>query len=374
MSPELIFTPSDFVAVFNQTLETAYPSVVIEGELSSFRIAKNRWVYFDLKDQDSSVSFFGSIYQLPGPLEDGLLVRVQGVPRLHQRFGFTINFSSISPVGEGSLKKAELLLMRKLTAEGLFAPERKRPLPAMPERVGLVTATGSAASADFIKILNQRWGGVEVLMASSSVQGGQAPIQLVAAVELLNRSSSLPEVIIITRGGGSAEDLSAFNDERVVRAIAASRVPTLVAIGHETDESLAELAADARAPTPSAAAALLVPDKVHELVFLQNQKANLSREVQGVYAAAADQLKQLKAGLKTQLTNLFKQAAEDLVAQRRLLATLDPKAALRRGYALVQKNGRYVKSAEGIKKGDHLDLRLSDATIRSMVEQVTKNA
>src|SRR5581483_12363015 len=157
MPTEIIFTPADFIAALNQTLEFAYPSVVIEGELSNFRVSKNRWVYFDLKDELASVPLFGTVYSLPGPLEDGLTIRVVGMPRMHPRFGFSVNFQSILPVGEGSLKKAADLLLQKLSAEGLFEPERKRPLPQIPETIGLVTAAGSAAAADFEKILNERW-------------------------------------------------------------------------------------------------------------------------------------------------------------------------------------------------------------------------
>src|SRR3989344_743219 len=155
-------SPSEFVAIFNQTLETAWPVVVIEGELSDFRISKNKWVYFDLKDEQASVHFFGSVYNLPGPLEDGLTVRVIGAPRLHPRFGFTVNVQFMVPIGAGSLRKAFELLRRKLEAEGLFAPERKRPLPPIPETVGLITSAASAAYSDFIKNLNDRWMGVEI--------------------------------------------------------------------------------------------------------------------------------------------------------------------------------------------------------------------
>ena len=151
---EIVFTPTDFVAVFNQTLELAYPVVAIEGELANFRVSRNRWVYFDIKDELASVKFFGSTYLLPGPLEDGLKLRVVGSPRLHPQFGFSITFQSIQPVGEGAIKKAADLVRAKLETEGLFAPQRKRPLPEIPRRVGLITAAASAACADFIKILN----------------------------------------------------------------------------------------------------------------------------------------------------------------------------------------------------------------------------
>ena len=143
--PEIIYSPTDFVAVINQTLEYAYPRVTIEGELANFRVSKNRWVYFDLKDENANVSFFGTIYQLPGPLEDGLMVRAIGLPRLHPRFGFSVTLESLVPVGEGALKKASDLLHKKLEKEGLFAPERKRSLPLTPQRIGLITAAKSAA-------------------------------------------------------------------------------------------------------------------------------------------------------------------------------------------------------------------------------------
>jgi exodeoxyribonuclease VII large subunit len=229
----LILSPSEFVALLNQTLEAAYSLVIIEGELSEFRVSKSRWVYFNLKDDQSSVKFFGTVYNLPGPLEDGLNVQVIGSPRLHPRFGFSVNIQSITPVGEGSIKKAADLLHAKLEAEGLFAPERKRPLPLVPQTIGLITAAGSAGYSDFIKILNERWGGVQISLADVYVQGQQAPPQIVRAIEYFNELPVLPEVLVITRGGGSLEDLASFNDERVIRAVAASRIPTLVAVGHE---------------------------------------------------------------------------------------------------------------------------------------------
>ena len=266
------FTVSDFVAVFNQTIEYAYPTVTITGELANFRVSKGKWVYFDLKDDTSSVRFFGTVYMLPGPLEDGMLLQVDGVPRLHPTFGFSITAQSLKPVGEGSLKKAAALLEAKLTKEGLFSDERKRAIPYPPKRIGLIASGESAAYADFMKILTGRWGGIEIVHVDSQVQGAAAPAQIIRALDLLNAHGEELEAIVITRGGGSADDLQAFNVEQVVRAVAASRVPTLVAIGHEVDTSLAERAADRRASTPSNAAELLVPDR--QAVIMQ-QSAQL---------------------------------------------------------------------------------------------------
>lgn len=371
---DLVLTPTDFVAFLNQTLEYAYPEVTIEGELSNFKIAKNRWVYFDLKDELSSVSFFGVVTSLPGPLQDGLKVRVIGAPRMHQKFGFSVNFRSITAVGEGSLKKVADLLRQKLQIEGLFAPQRKRPLPELPTLVGLVTAADSAAGADFIKILNERWAGLEVLLIDTLVQGEQAPAQLVSAIEHFNSLSKMPEVLVITRGGGSADDLAAFNDERVVRAVAASRIPTLIAIGHETDESLAELAADKRASTPSNAAAILTPERKSELASLKNLSRGLSRTLINAHETTLEKVGELARRLSRSMQDLLDGEAERLSVAARLAQTYDPQAALRRGYAIVSKQGRHIGGISGVRVGDRLDIKLSGGTISSAVEQVEPDA
>ena len=154
---DVVLQPVEFVALINQTLEFALPYAVVEGEVSNFRISKNRWVYFDLKDEQASVKCFGTVYQLPGPIEDGMLMKVSGNARLHPQFGFSLNMQSMMPSGEGSIKKAAALLEAKLQKEGLFDPTHKRRLPYPPDKIGLITSGESAAFADFIKILNARW-------------------------------------------------------------------------------------------------------------------------------------------------------------------------------------------------------------------------
>jgi exodeoxyribonuclease VII large subunit len=370
---DAIFTPTDFVFALNQTLEFAYPSVIIEGELTNFKVAKNRWVYFDLKDEESSVRFFGTVYSLPGPLEDGMMVRSIGSPKLHQRFGFSVNFTSILPVGEGELKKAADLLLKKLTAEGLFASERKRVLPTAPQKIGLITAAGSAAAADFIKILNERWGGVEILLADVYVQGELAPLQIVNAIEHLNQLSEAPEVLVITRGGGSADDLAAFSDERLIRAVAASRIPTLVAIGHEVDISLAELAADMRASTPSNAAQILVPDKKHELEQLENSRNYLAQNLGSINKGLMQDLENQRQRIIRSVEDALRRQLEQIQATKRLVKLFDPASALKRGYALITAEGKFIKSARQLTKGDKLSIKLVDGTISSSVEKVLLN-
>lgn len=362
-----VFEVSQFVAVFNQTLEHAYPSVIIQGELADFRVSKNQWVYFDLKDEFSAVNFFGSVYQLPGPLEDGLLLQVRGRPRLHPSHGFSVNVQTIQVVGQGSIKRAAALLEAKLAKEGLFDPRRKRPLPHPPRRVGLITAGQSAAYADFIKILRERWGGVTVCLADVSVQGEAAPGQIVAALRHFNLAEAV-DVVVITRGGGSYEDLAAFNTEQVARAVAASRTPTLVAIGHETDHSLAEMAADQRASTPSNAAQLLVPDKKQQLAQLPRLRQQLEQALDATLRRQRDDWRAALERISDAAGRLVKEERRRLELKRQLLATLDPRFALGRGWALVRKNGRLVRSVAQVRSGDRLRIDLADGDIGAVVE------
>jgi exodeoxyribonuclease VII large subunit len=370
MMQDLVLTPTEFVALVNQTFEAAYPLVVIEGELSNFRVSKNRWIYFDLQDEQASVKFFGTVYNLPGPLEDGLTVNVVGYPRLHPRFGFSVNIQSIAPVGEGSIKKAADLLKAKLQAEGLFDPARKRSLPPVPQTIGLVTAANSAAYSDFIKILNERWGGVEIQLADVYVQGQQAPLQIVRAIEHFNELPKLPDLLVITRGGGSAEDLASFSDERVVRAVSASRIPTLVAVGHEIDVSLAELAADQRASTPSNAAQMAVPSRSEVIGQLHNLRLGLSSQLAQDFSQAGSELSQDKKYLTSQVNLYIKDLRSDITATRKLVRVFDPLTALKRGYAIVSRRGRHLSSIKGIKLGDRLDIRLSDGALGAKVEEI----
>lgn len=362
---DFVLSVSDFVAVLNQTLEFAYPSVTIVGELANFRVSKNRWVYFDLKDDYASVKFFGTVYQLPGPLEEGMLMQVRGVPRLHQLYGFSVNVQSMLPVGEGSLKKAAALLEQKLRAEGLFDDSRKRPLPYPPRTIGLITSGESAAYVDFTKILNERWGGVEIRLADVQVQGEAAIGQIVRAIEYFNAHADPPEVLVITRGGGSADDLAAFSTEQVTRAVSASRIPTLVAIGHEVDFSLAELAADQRASTPSNAAQLLTPDKLHELLVLEDRQAALARALDTNLASLRDTLQQARTDLTATVESRLADLRRALTNDQRVLKLLNPTAILARGYTLIYMNGKLVTTAKQPKPGDPLTIQLHDGTIHA---------
>lgn len=349
MSPEL--SVSEFVAVLNQTLEYAYNSVVIYGELANFRVNKNRWVYFDLKDEESKLSFFGTVYKLPGPLEDGMMLKVRGTPRLHPQYGFSILITQISPMGTGSIKRLSDLLAAKLEKEGLFSPERKRSLPYPPSRIGLITSVHSAAFSDFTKILNDRWGGIDIDCYDVTVQGDQAPDELIAALKYFSALAEPPDVVVMVRGGGSPEDLAAFSNEQVTRAVAASRVPTLVAIGHERDVSLAELAADTRASTPSNAAERLVPDKKQLLTQLSKLPELMRSLVEGRIRLARDNIAAQKTMMSESIESNLLSRERSLNDYNRLLNALSPLNVLKRGYAIVRHEGR-VSDGSQLSQGD----------------------
>jgi exodeoxyribonuclease VII large subunit len=356
-----VLSVSEFVAVLNQSLEMIYPQVAITGELSNFRVSKGRWVYFDLKDEYSSVKFFGSVHSLPGPLEDGITCEVIGRPRLHNLYGFSVNFESVRAVGEGSIRKAQDLLLRKLEAEGLFAPERKRTLPYPPGRIGLVTSAESAAIADFRKIIAARWPSLEIELIDTLVQGASAPAAIVQAIQAFNLQSNPPEMLVLIRGGGSADDLAAFSEESVVRAVAACRLPTMVAIGHEKDVSLAELVADKRASTPSNAAELLVPDIKHERQLATAAKKGLDELMRQHIKQGLEDAAEGQHNLKRLLEGIFLHHRHELSGAQTLLAALDPLMPLKQGYALVRSSsGQHIKKAAQLSREDVFSLEFTD--------------
>lgn len=333
---ELLFTVSDFIAITNQTLEYAFPSVSVEGEVASFKVNQGKYVFFDLKDDGGSVGCFMTVWQLRLPIEDGMKVIVTATPKLTQWGKFSLTVRAVRPSGEGNLKKSFELLKAKLEKEGLFAPERKRTLPSLPGRVAVISSIDSAGYADFMKIVNDRWGGIHFDVAHVQVQGVAAPDQMIRALRYFNTREELPEVIVLVRGGGSADDLSAFNDELLVREIAASRVPTLVGVGHEVDISLADMAADLRAATPSNAAQLLVPDRQE---IIRHTKRIVLAVLPRIVMRIDERRRMVRETLGRSFAIIERELDQFTVRlghKRQMLAELSPYRVLERGYALVR--------------------------------------
>ncbi len=330
-----LLSVSDFVALTNQTLEYAYPSVEIEGEVASFTVNQGKFVFFDLKDAGATVNCFMMVFALRMPIEDGMKVVIRAMPKLTNKGRFSLTVQQIRPSGEGSLKKSFELLKKKLEAEGIFNPDRKRPLPYAPRHVAVISSTGAAGYHDFIKIAGERWGGVQFDILHVQVQGEGAADQIIRAFEFVNQQSELPEVIVLIRGGGSADDLAVFNDEKLVRAISASRVPVLTGIGHEVDESLADLAADVRASTPSNAAELLVPSRDEMRRYVKQ----LSLQLLGRMETAVDRsTREVRETIETIHERLEQFVDGERLRVQQLRAVLDaynPAGIMARGYAII---------------------------------------
>jgi exodeoxyribonuclease VII large subunit len=359
----LTLSVSEFVDFANQTLEGAYPTVTVEGEVEAFKVSQGRYVFFNLKDETASVGCFLSFYNLRVPLEDGMKVVVRARPQLTNWGKFSLTVIAMRLTGEGALKKGFELLKQKLAAEGLFDIARKRPLPEHMERIALISSTDAAGYADFIKIIGERWGGLDVEVAHTQVQGIEAPDQIIRAVRFFNQQPELADVLVIVRGGGSKQDLSAFNDELLVREIAASRIPVVTGIGHEVDKTLADLAADVRASTPSNAAQMVTPDKVAIVTRLKSDLKRLESlvidETLRVNADISSNVERLGAFISSKVDLAWAEVQN----MQKLAAQLNPENVLKQGYALV---------AGDIEIGSVVNITTVDKIAKAEVKYVKK--
>jgi exodeoxyribonuclease VII large subunit len=312
-----IWPVRELVAEIGKLVEREYGDVWVEGEISNFRPAPSGHLYFTLKDADAQlpvVFFRRNATLLRFRPEDGLHVLVRGrVSVYEQRGQMQLVAETMEPVGAGSLQLAFEQLKERLKVEGLFDAARKRPLPAFPRTVGIVTSPTGAVIRDFLNIVSRRHSGLNVLLCPASVQGDQAPAEIEAALVELN-ASGLVEVIVLARGGGSLEDLAAFNSERVARAIAASRLPVVSAIGHETDFTIADFVADLRAPTPSAAAELITEAQHKIAEHIANQSHRLERATRFQLLQARERVSSIAAEERTEsrITALLHRMAQRL--------------------------------------------------------------
>lgn len=362
---------SEALQLINQTLDAAFPFILIEGEVASFKINQGKFAFFDIKDESGSLGCFMMAFALKFPLEDGMKVRILAQPKLTNWGKFSLTVREVMPVGEGSLKKSFEILKAKLEKEGLFDTARKRPLPVFPKRIGVVSSSQAAGYADFIKILGNRWGNLEIILVDVPVQGMEAPNQIIGAINHLNELSEPLDVLAVIRGGGSADDLSAFNHEDVVRAVASSRTPTIVGVGHEVDLSLSDLAADVRAATPSNAAELLVPDKTQVLLGAKRITETAMNGAEAAIRVFELDREATQNSLSKSLDTFFTHKSETLKFMKRTLYQLDPKAVLKRGYSLVKKGSSVVAKASDVIIGDEITVQVMDGEIGAKVTHVS---
>jgi len=368
--------------------------VWVEGEVSNFSFALSGHCYFSLKDEKAviqCVMWRELASSLPYIPSDGDHVIAHGYVDIYPPKGtYQLYVDELEPVGVGVLYLQLEQLKARLSQEGLFDQARKRPLPLFPRRIGLVTSPFGAAIKDILRIIGRRYPLAEIILSPALVQGDEAPSSIVEAIQILNSWGQV-DLIILARGGGSFEELMPFNDERVVRAVASSEIPVISGIGHEIDYTLADMAADVRAPTPSAAAELAVPDREElfkkirafeeriELAFsskLQEAKQKLEAEKKAFIAyspsARISHLRQQVDELGERLSravlnelNLKKSQTQTLAEK---LDALNPLGVLRRGYALIYSSlGDIVKSAFQLQPGDSFTVKLWDGSFKGKV-------
>jgi exodeoxyribonuclease VII large subunit len=392
---EPVLQVSEYLKLANQVLKLNIDgqAFAIEGEIFDYKIKDGKWIMFSLKDENdpsAKVGCFATTFRVSGAFEDGMRVKVWGPPAITKWSNFQIEVQKMEAVGDGTLKRAYELLKKKLEAEGFFDFARKRELPRFPSRIGLITSRDAAAYGDFLRILNNRWSGVEVLFSHVHVQGREAVPEILEAFQKFNSlpEGARPEVLVLTRGGGSLEDLHAFNDEQVARAVFSSRIPVVCGVGHERDESLCDFVADVRASTPSNAAERVVPNRL-DVVFeietmmrqiesrltdeISDRQILIDRVTQLIFSAAdrqKEKLENLFKNLSSRVDSWLPRLSERLTTSLRVLANVDPKRVLSRGYSIVTIKNQVIKDSAGLEIGAEIGVQLSRGTFDAEVLRV----
>jgi exodeoxyribonuclease VII large subunit len=384
-----VFQVSEFNEVVNQHL-SLLNEVTVEGELTRLDVKNGRLIFASLKDATSSLDVFSLSHQIRNyrEFEPGMLVRVTGTVGLYRGSSrFRLHATSMVPQGEGALQIAFEKLKARLESEGLFAPERKRSLPPWPKNIGIITAVNSSAYHDVLKILSARMRGLHLKVLPVSVQGREAVPSIQKAFTYINQHAAGFDLVIMARGGGSLEDLQAFNDEAIARAVFSAKVPVISAIGHEDNWSLTDYVADLRASTPSNAAELAVADR-HAVIQdinarLAQMNHSLKRELQlrsYVVNKAAAGIRQQLVRVKTQIPatlNLMRQSLnhhllrtkDNLDSLIRLAQSLDYQRTLDRGFSITKNSqGQIVKSAAKVQANDAITTQLAQGSITSYVK------
>lgn len=371
--------------------------VWVEGEISTLSKPSSGHIYFTLKDNIATlrcVIWRQNALRLRATLETGMAVEVHGAVSVYEAGGqYQLYVDAVRMAGEGYLFREFLRLKAMLESEGLFDEERKREIPTRPAKIGIVTSPTGAALQDILNTIQNRFPLVEVLVAPTMVQGEEAPPKIVQALRMLNQFEDV-DVIILARGGGSMEDLWAFNDERVVRAIAESRIPIVTGVGHETDTTLADYAADFRAPTPTGAAVAVTPNKDDLLADLAGIQSLLSDHInykiqQSRQALMAEnsrmnflspinrirndqqRLDEVSVRMDRILSHKLSLSKSRLAGLGARLQSLSPLNVLQRGYAIVSdEHGRIISSSKQVNIGDQIKVKLADGVLESEVKEI----
>jgi exodeoxyribonuclease VII large subunit len=392
-----VWTVAELTAYIKELFEIDFRlrDLDVSGEISNFTRARSGHLYFTIKDDEAQlkcVMWRTSAQRLHFDPQDGDAVVIHGRISVYEASGvYQLYADYMEPAGRGDLALAFERLKEKLAGEGLFDNVHKKPLPAYPKKIGLVTSADAAALRDILNVLQRRHPMLSVLLAPTLVQGLEAPPQIIQAIRWLDGRDDI-ELIIVARGGGSIEDLWAFNDEGVARAIFAARHPIISGVGHETDFTIADFVADLRAPTPSAAAELAVPDLSDLSLGLASTRDRLVKLLRGQLEQAGWQLQGLQRSLQylsplAQLDSYFQRvdsmqmrlerainhtlerAGSMLALADSHLQAVNPAATLARGYAIVRhRDGRIVTSVSQVRKGDDLEIQVSDGSFGATAE------
>ena len=371
-----VFTVSSFNRGVGDWL-ARLPTVWVEGEVTELR-RQDRWqsVFLTLKDPTDGACLGvtmarGQFDALRLDLANGERVHVFGRPELFEARGdFRLRALSIERFGLGEHLAALERLKGKLSAEGLFAAERKRRLPRLPRRIGLVTGNDAAAKRDLLTAITARFPPARILVAETYVQGPRAAVAIIEALRAICEAPEI-DVVVVARGGGSFEDLLPFSDERLIRALAACPVPTVSAVGHEQDTPLSDLVADARASTPTAAARLVVPDLTELSARLDRSRAALSRGARTALERERRRLDGTRDNLRRAPLLMLERRRAALEHAAGRLRALSPHATLERGYAIVRSGGEIVRSSEQVGSGTKVDVELGRGSFDARVEETT---
>lgn len=391
-----IYSVTEYREELNELLSQV--TVAIEAEISSYHVSQNRFVWFTLADDQCVIDCFMLLFEQKVPLEEGMRVRVVGSPNMFKKGKVVFRPRQVELIGEGDLQKAFQLLKVQLEKEGLFDDARKRSLPKMPQHIAVVTSRDAAAYTDVLRVIENRWPFVRITLMHVQVQGQGAANSIVAGLHEVydfhkNTKEENPiDAILLTRGGGSMEDLQAFNTEEVVRAVYASPVPVVSAVGHERDTTLVDFVADVRAATPSNAAEILVPHKDDVLQSVQYTAQRAQGIVRARYtdimhgfAQAVHAMKyamyepmnryrQLVAALREQMqarVHALRMHAQKVDAMTTLLETLHPERLLQRGYAIVRgENGNTIHSISQLNPKDSVHIQFADGIAESEIQRI----